>query len=76
MELGDINNAEDSYKDAIKNSDNEFTTPRYMMKLAMIHEQKNNYTEAYNIYKAIKKDFKDSREASAIEKYISRAENR
>lgn len=76
MELGDINNAEDSYEDAIKNSDNEFTTPRYMMKLAMIHEKNNNFSEALNIYKAIKKDFKDSREASGIEKYISRAENR
>ena len=34
MQLGDINNAMAAYEDAIKNSDNEFTTPRYLMKQA------------------------------------------
>ena len=76
MELGDTDKAKSSYKDAVENSNNEFTTPRYMMKLAMIHELKKEYSEALEIYKSIKVDFKTSLEASGIEKYISRAENR
>ena len=76
MELGDIDNAKDAYEDAVANSNNEFTAPRYMMKLAMIHELNGDYLDALEIYKAIKADFKASREASGIEKYISRAQNR
>tara|TARA_B100001094_G_scaffold223976_1_gene218178 strand:- start:602 stop:1279 length:678 start_codon:yes stop_codon:yes gene_type:complete len=76
MELGDTDSAEDAYEDAIKNSENKFTAPRYMMKLAMIHELNGDYSDALDIYEAIKEDFKESREASGIEKYISRAENR
>ena len=76
MELGDTDSAEDAYEDAVKNSKNEFTAPRYMMKLAMIHELNSDYSDALDIYEAIKEDFKESREASGIEKYISRAENR
>ena len=76
MELGDTDNALDAYEDAVANSNNEFTAPRYMMKLAMIHELNGDYSDALEIYKTIKSDFKDSREAKGIEKYISRAENR
>ena len=76
MELGDMDSAKDAYKAAVKNSANEFTAPRYMMKLAMIHEANKDYADALEIYNSIKKDYKDTREASGIEKYISRAENR
>ena len=76
MELGDTDNAKEAYKDAVKNSNNEFTAPRYMMKLAMVHELNGDYSDALDIYNSIKEDFKDSRERSVIEKYISGAENR
>ena len=76
MELGDIDDAMDAYEYAIENSENEFTTPRFMMKLAMIYELNGDYTEALNLYQNIKQDFKESIEASGIEKYITRSENR
>lgn len=76
MELGDTENAMDAYEDAVDNSNNEFTAPRYMMKIAMIHEINEDYSDALEIYKSIKSDFSSSREATGIEKYISRAENR
>ena len=76
MELGDSDNAKDAYADAVENSNNMFTAPRYMMKLAMVHELNGDHLDALDIYKSIKSDFKDSREATGIEKYISRAENR
>ena len=76
MELGDTENAMDAYEDAVNNSNNEFTAPRYMMKLAMAYELNGDYSNALDIYTAIKADFKDSREATGIEKYISRAKNK
>ena len=76
MELGDIDDAMDAYEYAIENSENEFTTPRFMMKLAMIYELNGDYTEALNLYQNIKQDFKESIEATGIEKYITRSENR
>ena len=76
MELGEKGNAIDAYENAIDNSKNEFTAPRYMMKLAMILESDGNLKDALEIYKTIKTDFKDSKEASGIEKFIARAENR
>lgn len=76
LELGNAKKAEDYYKDAINNSDNAFTAPRFMMKLAMIYEKNKDFSEALSLYKKIKKEYKKSQEATAIDKYISRAENR
>jgi tetratricopeptide (TPR) repeat protein len=76
MELGDTKKAMDSYEDAVENSNNKFTAPRFMMKLAMVHEINGDYSDALKIYKTIKSDFADSRESDGIEKYISRAENK
>ena len=76
MELGDSDNALDYYEDAADNDDNEFTTPRYLMKQTLVHEINKDYDAAIELYNRIKKDYKTSREAQNIEKYISRAENR
>ena len=76
MELGEIDNAMDAYEDAINNSNNEFTTTMYMMKLASLYESNQEFKEALDIYQTIKTDFKESREALVIDKYISRVENR
>jgi tetratricopeptide (TPR) repeat protein len=73
MELGDLDEALNYYEDAADNSDNELTHPMYLFKQAMIHEQNE---DALTLYHLIKVDFKSSREANGIEKYISRAENR
>jgi len=76
MELGDTDNAMDAYENAIENSANELTAPRFMMKLAMIHETNGDYADALEIYNSIKTDYKGAREANGIDKYIARAENR
>ena len=76
MELGDLDDALNYYEDAADNSDNELTHPMYLFKQAMIHEQNGDYEDALALYHLIKVDFKSSREANGIEKYISRAENR
>ena len=75
MELGKTKNAKEAYQDAISNSNNEFTTARYMMKLAMIYELDKDFKNALEIYKNIKKYLKGSPEAYGIEKYIARAKD-
>ena len=74
MQLEDKENAKEAYIDALENSNNEFTSPRFMMKLAMIHESNSDYSDALTIYKSIKADFKESKQAVGIEKYIARAQ--
>ena len=76
MELEDADNALSYYEDAASYTDNEFTTPRYMLKQAMIHESNGDYADALALYKGIEADYKTSREGNGIEKYIARAENR
>ena len=75
MELADADNALAYYEDAAANNDNEFTTPKYMLKQAMIHETNGDVAAALALYKGIEADYKTSREGNGIEKYIARAEN-
>jgi len=75
MELGDTDAALDSYADAVNNSANDFTAPRYMMKQAMIYTSIGDNNKAIVLFKAIQSDYKTSREANGIEKYIARVEN-
>ena len=76
MELGDSDKALNYYEDAADNSDNELTHPMFLFKQAMIHEIDENYSDALQLYNTIKNEYKSSREANGIEKYISRIENR
>lgn len=62
------------YNKAIKNSDNDFTTPMYLHRCAMTYEMMDNYKEAIKLYKEIQKKYPRSIEARDIDKYIARAE--
>jgi len=75
LELGDTDNALKSYRDATS-SNNSFTSPKYLMKMAMVHEMNEDYSSSLEIYNKIKSDYKDSREAKTIEKFIARAQSR
>jgi len=75
MELGDTDAALDAYADAVNNSANDFTAPRYMMKQAMIYTSNGDNNKALDLFKAIQSDYKTSREANGIEKFIARVEN-
>ena len=63
----------DFYKKASKNSDNGFTTPRYLMKQARILESQEDFDTANELYVRIKENYTESIEAQNIEKYISRS---
>ena len=75
MELANTEKALSHYVDAAEKNINEFTTPRYMLKQAMIHEANGDIADALALYKGIEADYKTSREGNGIEKYIARAEN-
>ena len=74
MELGDTDAALNAYADAVNNSANDFTAPRYMMKQAMIYTSNGDNNKALDLFKAIQSDYKTSREANGIEKYIARVD--
>jgi len=76
LELNDLNNALSYYNKAINNSDNSFTSAKYLMKQALIMEENSDYDKALEIYIDIQDNYVDSREAQNIEKYIYRAQNR
>ena len=76
MELEDQDKALKYYEEATEESDHGLTTPKYLFRQAMIHENNKDYDDALEIYKRIKSDYENSKEANGIEKYISRAENR
>ncbi len=74
VELGETDKALTAYEKAYKLSDNEFTTPIYMMKAATLLESEGEAKKALDIYKTIKEKYPTSSEGRTIDKYIARAE--
>jgi tetratricopeptide (TPR) repeat protein len=74
VELGNNDEALNYYDKAIDYDENNFTTPLFMMKAALIHELKNEPQVALDLYNKIKSDYPTSTESRDIEKYIGRAE--
>lgn len=74
LELGDQDKALAHYKKAYQMSDNELTTPIYMMKAGKILELQDELESALELYKEIKAKYPTSAEGSSIDKYISRIE--
>lgn len=72
-ELGDDNKALQHYIDATEASDNNFTTPIYLMKAAAIYEKQGEPAKALDLYMRIKNDYPDTNEGQNVEKYIARA---
>ena len=74
LELGQPEDALDYYKKAINISDNSFAIPNVLFKTAQVSELQGDFEGALKYYQRIKDDFKTSREAADIDKYIARAE--
>ena len=76
MELGQPDDALDYYDEAISINDNQFVIPTILMKAGQVSEINGDYKKALSYYTRIKEDFKDSREASDIDKYIAKVNAR
>jgi tetratricopeptide (TPR) repeat protein len=74
MELDNLNDALVFYNKAVNTSENNFTTPIYLMKLSFVHKQNGNYKKALENYKKIKKEFPNTAEGRQVSKYIAQIE--
>ena len=72
LELGETDDALKQYKKAYSVSDNELTTPVYMMKAAGLLESMDELEEALALYEEIKIKYPTSTEGTNIEKFIAR----
>lgn len=72
LELGETDDALKQYKKAYSVSDNELTTPVYMMKAASLLESMDELEEALALYEEIKIKYPTSTEGTNIEKFIAR----
>ena len=55
-------------------SENEFTAPIYLMKVAFVHKQNGDYRKALDAYERIQKEFPNTTEGRQIDKYIAQVE--
>jgi len=74
LEQGDKAQAITYYMEAANLTDNEFTSPMFLLKAGEVNADMGNYDEAIKDYKRIQQNYSKSREAGNIEKYIAQAE--
>lgn len=72
LQLGNQDKALRHYTRAAEMSDNEFTTPIYLMKAANLLEMQGNHSKALELYNRIKTKYPETNEGRNVEKYIAR----
>lgn len=70
-ELGDDNKALDYYLKAGERRENEFTSPVYLKKAAIIYESSQKYDKALDIYENIRNKYPETEIGREMEKYIA-----
>lgn len=71
-EKGDFDNAINFYKKAVGSKANEFLTPYYLNKLALLAEKQGNAEEAANYFKQIQDKFPGTEASSSAKRYLSK----
>jgi tetratricopeptide (TPR) repeat protein len=74
VELGRTDEAVKKFEQAAGMVKNDFTTPMYLMKAGVLHQQAGQWDKAKNAFERIAKEFPSSSEASQARKYAGRAE--
>lgn len=73
-ELGNYKKAVELYEKAAKRKPNDYTSPRYLMKAALVYEMElKNLDKAKACYEQVKKDYFEFSKTVNIDKYIARA---
>ncbi len=72
LELGDQDKALKQYQAAASLSDNEMTTPLYLMKAGNLLESMNKPEEALKQYSLIKEKYAETTEGRMVDKFIAR----
>ncbi|GGD84011.1 tetratricopeptide repeat protein [Planktosalinus lacus] len=73
-ELGQKEDALKYYNEAASMNENEFTSPKYLLKAAVLALELNNASEALKHLNKIKSDFPESAEANQVDVYLGQAE--
>ena len=73
MEKGETDKALDYYTRAASYVKNRLTTPIFLMKRAMVLEQKGAWGDALAAYETVRRDYPSSTQARTVEKFIARA---
>jgi tetratricopeptide (TPR) repeat protein len=71
-ELNENDKAIKYYKKAADNVVNEFTTPLYLMRAALLLEEKGDFKKSLELLEKIEKEFNKTAEGQQAEKYIER----
>ena len=75
FEIGQVDDAISNYKAAISHSDNDFTTPIYLKKMAIAYEKAGEAADlksALEAYQTIKDKYPTSAEARGVDKFIAK----
>ncbi len=75
-ELKEYEQAANLYIEAAEMSDNEFTSPIYLMKAGLCAEEIKNFDKAVEAYKKIKDEYTAFAAQKQIDKYLARARNK
>jgi tetratricopeptide (TPR) repeat protein len=75
-ELKEYDKAATLYVEAADKSDNEMTTPMYLMKAGLCAEEVKDFENATKYYERIRDDYTAYASQKAIDKYIARAKNK
>lgn len=73
-ELKQYDQALSYYLKAADNKPNQFTSPMYLQKAALVYEFQKDYSKALELYTRIKKEYGQSSQARDIDKFIARAQ--
>jgi tetratricopeptide (TPR) repeat protein len=73
-ELQNFDKALSMYQKAGTTKENEFLTPYYLKKLALLHDHQGNGAESLKIFKKLKAEYPNSLQASDVDKYIAKFE--
>ncbi len=74
VELGRTDEAVKQFEKAASMVKNDFTTPMFLMKAGILHQQAGNWKDAARAFKRIADEFPTSGEASQARKYAGHAE--
>ena len=72
LEKGEKDKALNQYEKAISSSDNEMTTPLYLMKAGKLLESMSKMEKALQYYTKIKEKYPTTTEGRVVDKYIAR----
>lgn len=75
VELGNTEEGIKYFEKAVSHSENNFTSPIYLLKAGLAYEKLGNWTKALEVYNNIKDNFPNSVEGRDIDKYIAKAES-